>query len=203
MKFVCCLLLLITSSSFADDQPKWQLVWKDEFDGDALDASKWEVIINGRGGGNGELQYYLKENLRVSDGMLLIEARKEKHTGPDGTRDYTSARIRTKNKGDWKLGRVEVRAKLPKGKGIWPAIWMMPTDNRYGNWPNSGEIDIVELIGSEPNQVHGTLHYGDRDKRQLEKGQSYKLEKGTFADHFHLFRLDWEENCMRWYVDEK
>jgi beta-glucanase (GH16 family) len=183
--------------------PKYELVWSDEFDGDSLDPAKWDFIISGRGGGNGELQYYLKENTRVEKGLLIIEARKEKHAGPDGARDYTSSRIRTKNKADWKFGRFEIRAKLPTGKGIWPAIWMMPTENRYGNWPNSGEIDIMELIGSQPNRVHGTLHYGDRDKRQLEKGDSYKLEKGSFADDFHVFRLDWEPKTMRWYVDDK
>jgi beta-glucanase (GH16 family) len=203
MRIALCLLLLIAPVSFADDSPKWQLIWKDEFDGETLDPAKWEAIVSGRGGGNNELQYYLKENIRVRDGMLHIDARKEKHTGPDGVRDYTSARIRTKNKGDWKFARIEVRAKLPKGKGIWPAIWMMPTDNRYGNWPNSGEIDIVELIGSEPDRVHGTLHYGDREKQRMEKGDSLKLEKGTFADDFHIFRLDWEPNRMRWYVDDK
>src|SRR4051812_11966287 len=111
MRLGFLLLLLIASSSLADDPPKWNLVWKDEFDGDSLDLSKWDFIITGRGGGNHELQYYLKENVRVHDGLLEIEARKEKHTGPDGTCDYTSARIRTKNKGDWKFARVEVRAK--------------------------------------------------------------------------------------------
>jgi beta-glucanase (GH16 family) len=187
----------------AEENAKWELVWSDEFDGKELDQSKWEVIVNGRGGGNSELQYYRKENVRVADGMLIIEARKEKFSGPDGTRDFTSARIRSKGKGDWKYGKIEVRAKLPKGKGLWPAIWMMPTDNRYGNWPNSGEIDMVELVGHEPAVVHGTLHYGDRAKRQMEKGASFKLNEGTFADEFHVFGLEWEEGKISWSVDGK
>jgi len=133
--------------------------------------------------------------------MLVIEARKEKFNGPDGARDFTSAKIRTKGKGDWTYGRIEVRAKLPNGKGIWPAIWMMPTDNHYGNWPNSGEIDMVELVGNEPNRVHGTLHYGDRQKRQMQKGDSYHLKTGTFADDFHVFGLEWEKGKISWSVD--
>jgi beta-glucanase (GH16 family) len=183
--------------------PKYHLVWSDEFTGAALDPAKWEHIISGRGGGNNELQYYTKENTRLADGHLIIEARKQIHKGPDGQRNYTSSRIRTKNKADWKFARIEVRAKLPQGKGIWPAIWMMPTDNRYGRWPNSGEIDIMELLGHEPHTVHGTLHYGDRQKRHLHKGKSFKLERNTFADDFHIFRLDWEPNEIRWYVDDK
>jgi beta-glucanase (GH16 family) len=135
--------------------------------------------------------------------MLLIEARKEKFTGPDRSRDYTSARLRTLGKGDWKYGKIEVRAKLPKGKGIWPAIWMMPTDNRYGNWPSSGEIDIMELLGHEPGVIHGTLHYGDRVKRHLEKGEKFTFSKGTFADEFHVFGLEWEEGKISWSVDGK
>jgi beta-glucanase (GH16 family) len=184
-------------------EAKWELVWKDEFDAKELDQSKWEVIVNGRGGGNGELQYYRKENVQVADGLLVIEARKEKFNGPDGARDFTSARIRTKGKGDWKYGRIEVRAKLPKGKGIWPAIWMLPTDNRYGNWPSSGEIDIMEMLGHEPQRVHGTLHWGDRVQRHMQKGEVFHLGNGTFADEFHVFGLEWEERTISWSIDGK
>jgi beta-glucanase (GH16 family) len=161
------------------------------------------MIVSGRGGGNKELQYYRKENVRVAEGVLVIEARKEKFNGPDGARDFTSGRIRTKGKGDWKYGKIEVRAKLPKGKGIWPAIWMMPTDIRYGNWPNSGEIDIMELLGHEPQRVHGTLHLGDRIQRHMQKGEVFHLGEGTFADEFHVFGLEWEEGKMSWSVDGK
>jgi beta-glucanase (GH16 family) len=206
MKFLQSAIILgvlaaVGMRGVCEEQPKWELVWSDEFEGKLLDQSKWEFVINGRGGGNNELQYYRKENVRVENGMLIIEARKEKFNGPDGSRDYTSAKVRTKGKGDWTYARIEVRAKLPRGKGIWPAIWMMPTDNHYGNWPNSGEIDIVELVGHEPDRVHGTLHYGDREKRRMEKGESYKLKGGTFADEFHVFGLEWEKGKISWSVD--
>src|SRR5690606_12891413 len=129
--------------------PGWQLVWADEFDGNALDLQRWEWEVNARGGGNNELQYYTDrpENTRVEGGLLTLTARKETFTGPEGTREYTSARIRTKGKGDWKYGRIEVRARMPVGQGIWPAIWMMPTHDTYGGWAGSGEIDIMEYLG--------------------------------------------------------
>ena len=204
VEFKSSILLIVLSlfiGSAVAEEAKWELIWKDEFDGKSLDETKWEVIVNGRGGGNKELQYYRRENVRVADGMLVIESRKEKFTGPDGTRDYTSARIRTKGKGDWKYGKIEVRARLPHGRGIWPAIWMMPTDNRYGNWPNSGEIDIMELLGHEPQRVHGTLHWGDRIKRHMQKGEVYHLASSTFADDFHNFGVEWQEGKISWTVD--
>ena len=140
----------------------WTLVWRDEFSEDTIDTSKWGFEVNGNGGGNNELQYYTDraENARIEDGILIIEAKEESYTGNDGTRNYTSARLRTANKGDWKYGRIEARIRPPQGQGIWPAFWMLPTDWIYGGWAASGEIDIMELVGHEPNIVHGTLHYG-------------------------------------------
>jgi len=187
----------------AQAAPGWDLVWRDEFEGSRLDLSKWQFEVNAQGGGNNELQYYVTNNVQVKNGLLSIIARKEPYTGPEGTRSYTSSRIRTRKKGDWKYGRFEFRAKLPKDHGMWPAIWMMPTDEVYGGWPNSGEIDIVELIGHLPNQVHGTLHYGDGSKGHLYQGTNYVLSAGTFADDFHVFRLDWEPTRMQWSVDGK
>jgi len=200
--FVATILLAICAAHAADAPPGWELVWSDEFDGHALDTSKWEFEVNARGGGNNELQYYVTNNARVGDGFLSIEARREHYAGPGGARDYTSSRIRTRFKGDWTNGRFDIRAKLPKGKGIWPAIWMMPTDERYGGWPNSGEIDIMELLGHEPNKVHGTLHYGDSAQGHASQGASHTLAQGDFSDDFHVFRLDWEPGAMRWYVDD-
>ena len=195
-------LLAVCAVGAAESPPGWELVWSDEFNDHSLDASKWEFEVNARGGGNNELQYYVTNNVRVRDGVLSIEARREHCTGPEGTRDYTSSRIRTRFKGDWTHGRFDIRAKLPKGKGIWPAIWMLPTDERYGGWPNSGEIDIMELLGHEPNKVHGTLHYGDVAKGHASQGASHTLAQGSFSDDFHVFRLDWEPGAMRWYVDD-
>jgi len=206
MKHHVIALALVLSGALAlsaADPPEWELVWSDEFDGAALDLSKWEFEVNARGGGNNELQYYVTNNVHVRDGQLVIEARREKFIGPEGTREFTSSRIRTKRKGDWLYGRFEARARLPQGRGIWPAIWMMPTDERYGGWPHSGEIDIMELLGHEPGKVHGTLHYSRKGGRHTYTGTNTTLAAGAFADGFHVFRLEWETNAMRWYVDDR
>lgn len=183
----------------------WKLVWHDEFDEPEVSPLRWEFEVNGKGGGNNELQYYTarKENCFIDNGMLVIQALKETYTGPDGTRQYTSARLRTRHRGDWLYGRFEIRAKLPYGKGIWPAIWMMPTDERYGGWPSSGEIDIMELLGHEPNKVYGTLHFGGPWSNHQQSGASYRLPSGTFAEDFHVFALEWDTTTIRWYVDDK
>lgn len=181
----------------------WKLVWADEFDGPKLDFTKWAVEENAHGGGNNEQQVFLDrpENVRVENGLLVIEARKETYSLAGQTRQFTSARLRTKHRADWTYCRVEVRAKLPRGRGIWPAIWMLPTAEKYGPWAASGEIDIAEVVGHEPHQVHGTLHFGGKWPRQQSAGKPYALPKGTFADDFHLFALEWERDAFRWYVD--
>lgn len=184
----------------ATPTPEWELVWQDEFDGDTIDDTKWSFEVNGRGGGNSELQYYtdFSENAFIEDGKLVIQALKleERYIG----RDYTSARIRTVGKGDWLYGRFEFRAKLPYGQGLWPAIWMLPSTYSYGGWPSSGEIDIMELVGHDADTVHGTLHYGSLGNYQY-TGKPYSLEEGIFADDFHDFAIEWEEGEIRWYVD--
>lgn len=177
---------------------KWDVVWSDNFSGDKIDESKWNFVQGGGGYGNNELENYTNrpENARVEDGHLVIQAQKEKY----GNEDYTSAKLTTEGKGDWTYGRYEIRAKLPQGQGMWPAIWMMPSDyNLYTGWPASGEIDIMELLGNDPNTVYGTLHYGMPWKHT---GTDYKLpNNGSFADSYHTFTLDWEPGEMRWYVD--
>src|SRR5690606_8308152 len=174
----------INSSSSSSTGPSgWELVWSDEFDGTAIDSEKWSHEVNCAGGGNNELQCYTAraENSYLADGQLHIVARAETYSGPahfdddpaynaedtSKTQPYTSARLRSKHKGDWKYGRMEISAKMPHGQGIWPAIWMMPTESVYGPWPASGEIDIFEAVnlttplnGGINNDVHGTLHYG-------------------------------------------
>lgn len=181
----------------------YRLVWNDEFDGSEVDTANWTHWVTGNPFNN-ELQYYTsrKQNSIVENGVLHIVAQKESYTGPDGTRQYTSARINSAGKADFKYGRVDVRAQMPTGQGIWPAIWMLPTDNVYGGWPNSGEIDIMELVGHEPNVVHGTLHHTRSNSPAHDfVGSSYTLPSGTFADDFHEFSLEWDETEMRWYVD--
>lgn len=197
---VSCIVGL--SPAFAAPAP-WKLVWSDEFDGARLDYAKWAVEENAHGGGNGEMQFFVErpENVRVEDGHLVIEARKERFDSAGQVRDYTSARIRTKYRADWKYCRVEVRAKLPQGRGIWPAIWMLPVENKYGGWASSGEIDIMELVGHEPNTVHGTLHYGSKWPKNAHTGQPFVLKQGVFADDFHVFAMEWEEGEIRWFVD--
>jgi beta-glucanase (GH16 family) len=181
----------------------YRVVWHDEFDGPNIDPTRWEHEVNGSGGGNNELQYYTNrsENSRIEGGVLVLEARKESYTGPDGTREYTSARLRTLNRGDFLYGRMEARIKLPQGRGIWPAFWMLPTDWVYGGWAASGEIDIMELVGHEPAKAHGTLHYGGPWPNNVHTGASYDLQSGVFADAFHTFAVEWEEGEIRWYID--
>jgi len=181
----------------------WSLVWSDEFDGSELDPDRWSIQVGDGcdqgicGWGNNELQWYQADNIQVAGGFLTITARAESAGG----RGYTSARIRTKGKGDWRYGRVDVRARLPTGRGLWPAIWMLPSDDRYGTWAAGGEIDIMELVGHEPNRVHGTLHYGGEWPDNTFSGAPFSLSSGTFADRFHTFTLEWEEGEIRWYVD--
>ena len=183
-----------------DDPRTWELVWQDEFEGDSVDPTKWGYQTMGTGGGNNELQYYSDrpENSYVEDGNLHIVAREEDYR----FRDYTSARIWTVASMTMTYGRIDVRAKLPQGQGLWPAIWMLPINSSYGGWPASGEIDIMELVGHEPDTVHGTLHYtGDEFGTHQYTGDSYILDDGTFADEFHVFSLVWEEGRFEWYVD--
>ncbi|MCW1926466.1 glycoside hydrolase family 16 protein [Luteolibacter arcticus] len=208
MKFYAILLL---SASLAHAQTPaqtpapagWKLVWSDEFNGKEIDFSKWGVEENGHGGGNGELQYYVDrpENLRIEDGHLVIEAKKEKFNAAGVQKDYTSGRLRTKRRASWLYGRFEMRAKLPTGRGIWPAFWMLPTKDAYGGWAASGEIDIMELVGHEPSKAHGTLHHGGTWPKNVHTGTPFELKKGTFADDFHTFAAEWEKGEIRWYVD--
>ncbi len=183
--------------------PDWTLVWSDEFDGSALDTSRWSVQVGDGcdvglcGWGNNELQWYQADNIQVADGLITITARVEEAGG----RDFTSARIRSLGKGDFLYGRIEARARLPRGQGMWPAIWMLPTEEAYGGWAASGEIDITELVGHEPSRVHGTLHYGGEFPANQNSGDHFDLSSGTFADDFHVFSLEWEEGEIRWYVD--
>jgi beta-glucanase (GH16 family) len=141
---------------------RWTLVWSDEFSATSIDPQRWTHLV--RPGVNGERQYYVDhpENSFVAGGALHIVAREETFGGGNATRPYTSAQLVTRLKGDWTYGRFEVRAKVPEGQGLWPTIWLMPTESSYGEWAASGEVDIAEFRGQEPSTVHGTLHYGGR-----------------------------------------
>lgn len=194
----------------------WSLVWYDEFDEEAdtpPDPDKWSHQTGGGGWGNEEWQYYTESVNNASHdslGHMVIKATAEGASqyqcnfgpNPSGTCAYTSARIRTRLKGDWKYGRFDIRAKLPEGQGIWPAIWMMPTYDTYGGWAASGEIDIMEELGQEPNRVYGTLHYGGASPNNVQQGRSFVLPEGTFAEDFHVFTLVWDTTRFQWFVDD-
>ncbi|MFL5786620.1 MAG: family 16 glycosylhydrolase [Flavisolibacter sp.] len=191
------LLISITSEG-----QKRKLVWSDEFNYHGLpDSTKWSYDTGGNGWGNRELEYYTSKklaNARVVHGMLVIEARKEPYKGMN----YTSARLVTKNKGDWQYGRIEVKAKIPKGKGMWPAIWMLPTKDEYGGWPHSGEIDIMENVGYMPDSVFGSIHTGAFNHTigtQKTKG----IYLSDLATGFHVYAIEWNENQISFFVDSR
>jgi beta-glucanase (GH16 family) len=183
--------------------PKWKLVWSDEFDGDSIDTSKWNFEIDGKGGGNGEMEYYTDkpENAHVENGHLFITAIKDGTDSEGKTHRFTSARMTTKNKFSWKYGRFEARIKMPKGRGVWPAFWLMPEDSMYGGWASSGELDIVEEVGDKPNTAFGTIHYGDKWPGNVHTGDKFILPSGDLADDFHVYAVEWEEGVIRWYID--
>lgn len=189
------------------------LVWNDEFDGDALDTTKWDYQY-GNGGeygkpgwGNNEWQYYLnrEENVRVEDGKLIITAVNEEGTAMP----YTSARIRTiTNRGEvlfaTTYGRIEARIKAPAGEGLWPAFWMLPVDESiYGRWAASGELDIMEAKGRLTDQFSCAAHYGGTWPKNSYSGQSYIFQDGTDVTDYHLYSIEWEPNEIRWYVDNE
>jgi beta-glucanase (GH16 family) len=177
------------------------LVWQDEFSGNSLDANVWNYEIgNNNGWGNNELEYYTNspKNTLVSNGNLVIEARKESVGGFN----YSSARLTTANKKTFTYGRVDIRAKLPKGKGIWPALWMLGTNIGTVGWPASGEIDIMELLGQEITKSDGTLHYGASSATHGSKGTSYVLSSSTFYDQFHVFSMEWKQDEIKLFVDD-
>jgi beta-glucanase (GH16 family) len=173
--------------------------WSDEFNTDgAPDATKWTYDVGGSGWGNNELEYYTNttNNAVIKDGILTITAKKESMSGMS----YTSSRMVSKNGSDMLYGRIEVKAKLPAGRGTWPAIWMLPNDYAYGAWPNSGEIDIMEHVGYDPNKVHFSVHnqtyFGGNSKTST-------LEMPTALTDYHIYRCDWTPASIKGYYDDK
>lgn len=183
---------------------QWVLVWTDEFNGEDIDFTKWAREENNYGGGNNERQAYRTDPKYsyVEDGKLHIAVYREPHTTSDGkTQPYSSARLRTMNRGDWKYGRFAIRAKLPDGQGIWPAIWMMPTRPVYGTWAASGEIDIVESRGSQVQETLGALHFGGTWPRNTHIDHTYRFPDKNAAEAFHVYGLEWSEDEISWFVD--
>jgi beta-glucanase (GH16 family) len=182
------------------------LVWADEFDAARLDPEVW-FFENGDGSqygipgwGNNELQWYLEDSAELRDGMLVITAREESVGG----KNYSSARLNTRDRFAFKYGRIEARIRFPGGQGIWPAFWMLPQDDVYGTWAASGEIDIVEAVnlgGSGGNTVFGTIHFGGEFPANVFAGNEYLVPTDATAE-FHNYALEWDAAEMRWYVDD-
>ncbi|MCA0972275.1 carbohydrate binding domain-containing protein [Halobacillus litoralis] len=192
----------------------WSLVWGDEFLTEQIDSSKWRydtgnwiVDENGEGvspgWGNNEQQYYTDspENSYIEDGKLVIEAKEEQKSDDFGTYEYTSAKLKTEDLFSKKYGKFEARMKLPEGQGYWPAFWMMPEDSVYGDWPASGEIDIMEAAGKDTSTIGGTIHYGEEYPNNTYRGKEYHFPEGSDYTGFHTYSIEWEPGEIRWYVD--
>lgn len=181
--------------------PGYTLVWNDEFNGNSLDQNNWTYEIGGNGWGNNELEYYtnsIKNTFVTNGGYLVIEARKENVA----SNNYTSARLNTAGKKEFKYGRMDIRAKLPVSKGMWPALWMLGTNVSSIGWPACGETDIMELIGTNPAQVVGSIHWALANGSAGTFNNSYNLSSGDFSQRFHVFSLVWALNSIKLYVDD-
>jgi beta-glucanase (GH16 family) len=203
----------------------WMLVWSDEFHGEFIDRTKWTFDVDCRGGGNGERQCFTDSlgNARIEEGALVITARRELVSGPllpdhlrgpdtaneTVSREFSSARLVSRGNAAWRYGRIEVRARLPRGQGVWPAIWMLPEDSAYGGWAASGEIDIMEAVNlgapceecasGVEDRILGTLHYGAEWPNNQYSGSGVTLP--NLAQGTHTFALEWSGWGMTWFVD--
>ena len=237
MRIAHCFALLVATLSIHPlkaetgdaNKPAWELVWSDEFSGTELDRKKWKPEKSCWGGGNNERQCYTDrtKNIRVSGGLLYLTALEERFTGPDRppeiasmpnpnkTQPFTSGKIRTRKLASWTYGKFEFRAKVPKGQGTWPAVWMMPADDHYGGWPLSGEIDILEAVnlGATCDECKGNvgenrtlsaIHFGDKAPKNEHVHQRVALpDQALPSDDFHIWTLEWGKGLMRFYLDNK
>ncbi|HOK04569.1 MAG TPA: glycoside hydrolase family 16 protein [Victivallales bacterium] len=206
-------IIILPTITKADNPDEWKLIWCDEFNNNGLpDPTKWNYEYGFVR--NEEKQYYTRErmeNARVENGLLIIECRKEKfknHMFKLGSNswktkleyaDYTAASIITKNKFSVKYGRIEVKAKLPHGQGVWPAIWMLGDSHDTKGWPTCGEIDIMEFVGKEPGTIHGTVHFAINGKHKSKGGKFY-TEKPF--DDFHIYAIEWNSEEINFFFDE-
>lgn len=181
-----------------DPVNEYNLVWSDDFNGDSLDMTNWNMELHEPGWVNNELQEYTNspDNIYVSDGNLVIKAIK---TVSGSAISYSSGKVTTQHKQIFKYGKFEIKAKVPAGQGLWPAAWMMPeNESLYGQWPKCGEIDIMEVLGHETNKLYGTIHYGNP---HASSQGTYILNNGTLADDYHVYSVEWEPSRMRFYID--
>ena len=198
--------LIVANNSGISPGGTLNLVWSDEFDGVQLDPELW-FFETGDGSqygipgwGNNELQWYLPDSAALSDGILQIIVREESQNG----KDYSSARINTRDRFAFRYGRIEARMRLPGGQGLWPAFWLFPQDDTYGTWAASGEIDVMEAVNlgaAGGNIVHGTIHHGGEWPNNLSTGNQYLVPTDATTD-FHVYALEWDETEMRWFVDD-
>jgi len=200
MKNIIFLLSLILIISCQSTEKKAALLWSDEFDYEGLpNSEKWVYDVGDHGWGNNELQFYTENeplNARVEQGLLIIEA----HQDSSYEKGYSSARLLTRGQAAWKYGYIEVKAKLPEGVGTWPAIWMLPEENKYGGWPKSGEIDIMEHVGYDQGIIHGTVHTeAFNHTKGTQKGKQINVPDCSEA--FHVYAVDWLEDKIDFYLD--
>lgn len=197
--------LTVANNSAVSPGDTLTLVWSDEFTDTQLDPESW-FFEEGDGSqygipewGNNELQWYLPDSAALSKGLLIITARQE----PSSGKNYTSARINTRDRFAFRYGRIESRIRLPGGQGLWPAFWLLPQQDTYGTWAASGEIDVMEAVNlgaSGGNNVYGTLHYGAEFPNNVSAGEQYMVATDATTE-FHDYALEWDETEMRWYVD--
>jgi beta-glucanase (GH16 family) len=227
MALLAALLLGQPGAAQSPPPAEWSLVWSDEFNAPQINPAYWSLEDDCWGGGNEELQCYRPSgrNAAVANGTLVITARREAATGPawplqvreggqhqgeTASKPYTSAKLTTRGKAAWRYGKVEVRAKLPRGQGTWPAIWMLPASDSYGAWAASGEIDILEAVnlgepcrqcpGGRENRILGTLHYGGSWPKNEHKGEVVPFAE-VLDGQFHTYGIEWTPDRITWQFD--
>jgi len=191
-----CLILLFLLLAFQGQTQTWKLIWSDEFDGTAINRKNWVNETGGNGWGNNELQNYTTSpgNSTVKDGNLLIIAKKE----ASGTRNYSSARMKTQGLQKFTYGKFEARLKAPKEQGIWPAFWMLGSNIGTEGWPKCGEIDILEHV-SLSDSINGTMHWQDASEKHAQAGGSTLC---NIAD-YHIYGIEWDAKSIKWFLDGK
>lgn len=183
--------------------PGFNLVWSDEFSGTSLNTDDWNYETGASGWGNEESQFYRSgnNNAKVENGYLVITAKEESFGGAP----FTSARLTTEGNQSFQYGRIDIRARLPYGQGLWPALWMLGDNFSTAGWPTCGELDIMELIGGDgynDRTVHGTAHWAGNGGAQASHTGSRSLPSGKFADQFHVFSVIWDQSSIKWYIDD-
>ena len=193
MKIILSALIILTACKPSSDikkEPAYTLVWSDEFNGTAVDETNWNYNIGGSGWGNNEQEYYTDQNATIEDGHLVITGKAE----TIGSNGYTSSRITTQGKREFKYGKIESRFKIPAGQGLWPAFWMLGANINAVNWPKCGEIDIMEHINAD-STFYGTLHWVNNEK--VSSGNQTK----TAPEDYHIHSIEWDADSITWYLD--